>query len=395
MSHPTRAWLLRDGPDLGVWLGKASPPACSLPPARMRMRPLSHTKDMNETLMRWYRRYPATLWGAAVVAALLLVWWLASMARGPAAPMSLGGGFQIVGFYQNTSPGSARPGSRASFESHARAITTVTPRWFSMTSTGTVRNIGYNASVASFALTHHVLLVPLVTNIGSGMLTASAARTRGVAALAALVKRDHLSGVNIDFELLPASARTGLTDFVALLRHDLGPRPVIAVSVFPLVGVATSISGAYDYPGLATHANYLVVMAYDHHYSGGPPGPVAPYSWVVANVDAALKQIPGSKIVLAVGMYGYNWVGTSAHTVSDVQAEALAKSLSIQPTYNAAESQNTFHYTAAGATHVVWYMGDRSAKARLVLARSRHLAGIALWRLGDEDPRFWSSLGLP
>lgn len=350
---------------------------------------------MNETLTRWYRRYPATLWGAAVVAALLLAWWLASVARGPAAPMPLGGPFQIVGFYQNQSPGSTRPGSRVSFESHAQAITTVTPRWFSMTSTGAVRNIGYNVSVATFALKHRVQLVPLVTNIGNGMLTSAAVRARGAAGLAALVKGDHFNGVNIDFELLPASARTGLTDFVALLRHDLGPRPVIAVSVFPLVGVSTSISGAYDYASLATHANYLVVMAYDHHYSGGPPGPVAPYSWVAANVDAALKHIPGSKIVLAIGMYGYNWVGTSAHTVSDVQAEALAQAHGIRPTYNTAESQNTFHFSAAGVTHVVWYMGNRSAKARLALARSKHLAGIALWRLGDEDPRFWSSLGLP
>ena len=350
---------------------------------------------MNETVTRWHRRHPAVLWGIAVGAALLLVWGLVRVTRGPAAPMALGGRFQIVGFYQNTSPGSPRPGSRASFESHVRAITTVTPRWFSMTSTGTVNDVGYDASVASFALTHHVLLVPLVTNVGSGMLTTPAVRTRGAAALAALVKRDHLSGVNIDFELLPASARAGLTDFVALLRHDLGPRPVIAVSVFPLVGVAPSISGAYDYVGLAAHASYLGVMAYDHHYSGGPPGPVAPYSWVVANVDAALKEVPGSKIVLAIGMYGYNWVGTSASTVSDVQAEALAKAQGVRPVYNAAESQNTFQYSAAGTTHVVWYMGDRSAKARLALARSKHLAGIALWRLGDEDPRFWSGLGLP
>lgn len=351
--------------------------------------------SMNEAVRRWYQRYPATLWAAAVVAALLLGWWLTSAARGPAAPMTLGGRFQIVGFYQDKSPGSSRPGSRASFQAHVKAITTVTPRWFSMTSTGTVRNIGYRAAVARFATSHHVLLVPLVTNIGSGMLTSAGARTRGAKALAALIAKDHLSGVNIDFELLPASAATGLTDFVSLVRHDAGPRAVVAVSVFPLVGVPASISGAYNYAGLATQANYLVVMAYDHHYSGGPPGPVAPYSWVLANVDAALKIVPAAKLVLAVGMYGYNWVGTSAHTVSDVQAEALAKSHGIHPTYNGAESQNTFHYTSAGVHHVVWYMGDRSAKTRLALAKSKHLAGVALWRLGDEDPRFWGALGLP
>jgi spore germination protein len=351
---------------------------------------------MNDTFFsRWYHRSPATVWGAAALAALLLTWWITNVARGPAAPMPLGTGskFQIVAFYEN--PSSGAPGSSSSFVKNVRAITTVSPRWFSMTGSGAVTDIGFDPTTASFAKSHHVLLVPLVTNAGSSMLTSASVRSTAAANLAAIVRRDHLNGVNIDFELLPPSERAGLTDFVAILRHDLGPKPVLAVSVFPLVGMPASVNGAYDYAGLAKNANYLVIMAYDHHYNGGPPGPVAPYSWVVSNVDAALRQVPAPKLVLAIGMYGYDWVGTNGATVSDAQAEALAAAHGVKPTYVAGESQNTFQYTSGGTTHVVWYMGDRSAKARMDLARSRHLAGLALWRLGDEDSRFWSTLGLP
>lgn len=345
--------------------------------------------------MRWYRRSPVTVWAALVVILLLIAWWAFGGAGGPASPVGLGK-LQVVGFYENRTPGSPRPGSRASFERNARAITTVTPRWFTVSSTGAVSNIGYNASVAQFARAHHVLLVPLITNGAGtdGMLTSSTARTTAAANLARIIRQDRLNGVNIDFELLPPTARTGLTDFVALLRHDVGPHAIIAVSVFPLVGVTPSIRDAYNYQGLAQNANYLVIMAYDHHYSGGPPGPVAPYSWVVANVDAALRVVPAAKLVLAIGMYGYDWVGTNGTTVSDVEAEALASSLGLRPTYNAAESQNTFQYTTGGVTHVVWYMGNRSAKARIALARDKHLAGVALWRLGDETSSFWSQAGL-
>ncbi len=57
----------------------------------------------------------------------------------------------------------------------------------------------------------------------------------------------------------------------------------------------------------------------------------------------------------------------------------------------ASESQNMFTYTASNATgHVVWFIGDRSAKARVQLARHERLGAISLWEMGQEDPAFWS-----
>jgi spore germination protein len=352
---------------------------------------------MDTRWRQWFQQYPMVFWAGAAIVVLLLIALARSLVRSPSpvAPMpgSGGSGFQVVGFYENTAPS-----SMASFQAHWQQITTVTPRWFQVQANGSVTDAGFDPTMAAFAHTHHILLVPLITNAGGGgsMLLSQSTRAAAARSLAHLVSKDNLDGVNIDFELLPASDRTGLTEFVAAVRHDLGPQKIVAVSVFPLVGLPASVNGADNYAGLAHYANYLVVMTYDHHYSGGPPGPVAPYAWVKDNIAAALKMVPASKLMLAIGMYGYDWVNNGApgpaHSLSDVQAKSLAATHGVTPIYDASNSQNHFTYTVGGTSHVVWYMGDRSAAARAALARQDHLAGIGLWRLGYEDPKFWSSI---
>lgn len=347
----------------------------------------------------WYRRYPLAAWSAGALVVLLTIWWLASrLITGPAPMPGLGPNFQVVGFYENHTPGSPNPSSWPSFQKHWSALTEITPRWFLVNPTGSLTDIGYDSTAASFARRHHVALVPLVNNAGgsSAVLWTAATRHRAAAALGALVKHDHLSGVNIDFELLKPSARTDLTRFVADVRAAIGPHKILAVSVFPLVGLPTSVNGAYSYVGLAKSANYLVVMTYDHHYSGGPPGPVAPYGWVKANITRALRLVPASKVVLAIGMYGYDWVNNGApgpaKSLSDTACQALARAHGATVKYDVANSQNYFTYTSHGVSHIVWYMGDRSAEARARLAQAEHLRGIGLWRLGYENRRFWPDL---
>jgi spore germination protein len=358
---------------------------------------------MERAWRQWYRAHPRAVLGAGVLLLLVLLAILGAVRRSAPAPMPLGRlfgrPFQIIGFYENAAPG--EPSSWSSLKSHVGQLTTVSPRWFSVTAGGQVTDIGYDAAVARFAQAHHVAVVPLVTNANGtdGMLATAAMRRATASRLAALVQRDHFDGLNIDFELLPPGDRSALDRFVHDVRTALGPHKVLAVSVFPLVGMPASVNGADDYPGLAASATYLVIMAYDHHYSGGPPGPVAPYAWVADAVAAARRLVPANKLVLAIGMYGYDWSRTSgpgpATTLSDVAVKALARQLGIVPRYIPSESQNTFTYRSGGTTHVVWYMGDRSAAARAALARREHLAGIALWRLGYEDPAFWRAIGPP
>ncbi|WP_028962206.1 glycosyl hydrolase family 18 protein [Sulfobacillus thermosulfidooxidans] len=345
----------------------------------------------------WWREYKHWVaWGLGGVLVIIL---FITLTRHPSrVNPSSSSHFQVIGFYQNYSPASGHPGSESSFQAHLNQLTTVSPRWFQVNPSGSVTDIGYDNYVVQLAHQHHVAVMPLFTNAGgsSQVLLTAASRQQAITNIVSVVKTDHLDGVNIDFELLKPSARAGLSLFVTDLASKLHAlHKTIGVSVFPLVGLPYSINGADDYSALAKAADYLVVMVYDHHYSGGPPGPVAPFGWVQDNIKAALKQVPASKIVLAIGMYGYDWVDNGhagpAKTVPDEEVPQLLHKYGVHAHYNYLDSQNWFTYTAAsGIKHIVYYMGTRSAQARINLARHDHLAGISLWRLGFEEPNFWS-----
>ncbi len=305
--------------------------------------------------------------------------------------------FKVIGFYVNHSPNQS--GSRSALAAHIEQLTTVSPQWFSVNSNGSVTDTGYDSTVAHLIHVHHVALVPLFVNTGGNSLVLlnPAARRHAVGAITHVVQQYHLNGVDIDFELLKPDVRAELSLFVKQLAQKLKPlHKTIGVCVFPLVGVPPSINAPYDYRALAHNAEYLVVMTYDHHYSGGVPGPVAPFGWVKNNVVAALGQVRAHQIILAIGMYGYDWVDNGkpgpALTMPDKSVGSLLYRYKVRAKYNPSDSQNSFTYVQGGIRHIVYYMGTRSANIRVQLARHYHLGGISLWRLGYEEPGFWSVL---
>ncbi|HOI11931.1 MAG TPA: glycosyl hydrolase family 18 protein, partial [Myxococcota bacterium] len=82
-------------------------------------------------------------------------------------------------------------------------------------------------------------------------------------------------GVNVDFEGLRPARKADFVAFVGALKTSLDA----ALGGGSHVSVATPAvdwRGAYDYDELALAADALVIMGYEYHYPGGPPGPVAP-----------------------------------------------------------------------------------------------------------------------
>jgi spore germination protein YaaH len=49
-----------------------------------------------------------------------------------------------------------------------------------------------------------------------------------------------------------------------------------------------------------------------------------------------------------------------------------------------------FQYSDADGVHTGWYENSRSLEAKLGLMEEFHLRGFAAWKLGVEDPAFWS-----
>lgn len=297
---------------------------------------------------------------------------------------------KVTGFYQG-------PQSYAAFVRTASTLSTVSPLWYSISPTGTIASDSSDPNVTTVALRKTVGVMPLVTNVGSHMLLNPGSRAQAVRSLDSIGRKHRYAGVIMDFELLPPAARPGLTSVVkelAMRLHHSGKK--LGVTVFPKVGVVGTLPNAYDYRELGKYADLVEIMTYDAHYSGGPPGPVAPYPWVNANLIHALRYIPRGHLALGVALYGYDWPTKSAPskaaTVTMAQAVSTAKAHGVTIRFDKVSGEGTYHYTdSSGTVHTVWFETPTSIAEKAALARRSEIGGVAVWALGQETQASWKT----
>ncbi|WP_378957141.1 glycosyl hydrolase family 18 protein [Pelosinus sp. sgz500959] len=298
----------------------------------------------------------------------------------------------ILGYYENPWPGTPdRTGSFPSMKAFAASMTGVGPFWYKATKDGSLEakdsQIVYDAT-KSLGLK----MYPLITNkTGStdAVLGDAGIRSKVIDNIVKLVKEKQYDGVNIDFELLPPKERDNLTAFMAELYPKIkAMNKTLIISVFPQVDVAEDVSGAYNYPEIAKNTDFLQIMTYDYHWSTSPkPGPIAPIDWYEKNIKYAIEKCGGPhKVIIGVGAYGYDWVkGKDGETITYVDAIVRAEQNGAKIMYDEKAQSPHFSYN----NHEVWFENDKSTAAKLDIIAKYNPAGIALWRLGQEQPEIW------
>jgi spore germination protein len=217
---------------------------------------------------------------------------------------------------------------------------------------------------------------------------ASAARAR--AHLLRLVTEGGYDGVNLDFEGVAAADRAAFTRFVwdlTALFHAHGYYVTVSVPAETADEPANAWTGAYDYRALGRIADLVMPMAYDDHYSGGPPGSVAPVAWVRAVAAYAVRAMPADKVVLGLPAYGYDWGATRP-----ALALSYAQAIALDDAYARGRAGAHFAYDAGGVVHQVYFEDGATFLAQSQIAVDYELRGIVLWRLGIEDPAIWQLL---
>lgn len=249
--------------------------------------------------------------------------------------------------------------------------------------------------VAVQALVHNYAGGQFDREVARQVLRNATNRQRAAEAIAGAVAGKGYAGVNVDLEWVPPNLRDGYTDFVRRLAKRLQPLGMtVTVSVPAKVMDLRSDgwSGGFDYAALGQVADLVMIMAYDEHTPGWPAGPVASLGWVERVAAYAVSQMPPEKVVLGVAQYGYDWLwgSTTGRAMGSPQAESLARRTGAQITWDKTAQVPTFTYRDnQGQSRVVYYENARSLQAKLGVVHRYGLRGIALWRLGLEDPAIW------
>jgi len=240
-------------------------------------------------------------------------------------------------------------------------------------------------------------VLPMVQNYGdngwdgdgiAAMLRSRSARHALEHQLATMVKSGNDAGIVLDFENLPAASLGNYVRFVGELNHALPADAQVAVTI-------PAASQSWPLPALSRAADRLILMAYDEHWETGQPGPIASQGWFVDEVARAQSRIPGGKLIVALGSYGYDWkTGSGADDdlpVEDAWLSAHDSGSQIQ--FDRVSGNTGFAYDDAdGVHHNVWFIDAAASWNQLQALRRMNIGAIAMWRLGTEDPGFWPDL---
>jgi cellulose synthase/poly-beta-1,6-N-acetylglucosamine synthase-like glycosyltransferase/peptidoglycan/xylan/chitin deacetylase (PgdA/CDA1 family)/spore germination protein YaaH len=228
-------------------------------------------------------------------------------------------------------------------------------------------------------------------NIGR-FLDDPAARDSFRTQLRLFLASDHFKGATIDFEEIPSTAQPGFRALIEELAQDLHAR---GLKLYVNVPVGDD---DFDFRRLAAAADGLVLMNYDQHHPDSRPGPVAGQDWFIANLQAALKIIDKTKIICAIGNYGYDWgtarkggrvITVDNNTVQEAWLHATESGSTIA--FDPDSLNPHFSYEEEdGTRHRVWYLDGITALNQMRAARSLGIRTFALWRLGSEDRSLWT-----
>jgi peptidoglycan-N-acetylglucosamine deacetylase len=222
------------------------------------------------------------------------------------------------------------------------------------------------------------------------MLKSELGRAQFAADLDLFVSEGHYAGVVLDLEQIPARVQS---DYVKLVR-EVADR--FAGRNLELLVALSPESPAADYSGLAAAADALILMSYDEHTEKGSSGPLASQGWFESVLAQHLKSIPAHKLIVSIGSYGYDWEsGKAAQEISVQEAWELLEESRARLSFDKKSLNPTFSYLddSSKSQHQVWYLDAVTAYDQVAAALAVRPKGLALWRLGTEDPSIWSVLG--
>jgi len=293
--------------------------------------------------------------------------------------------------------------SMSSLKQNLDSLDMVIPEWLHLAAEdGSLREDDPNrqSQVTEYIRVHCPTLpiMPLINNWNgkewegaklARMLADPKARARVIARLADYVELHQFAGISIDFENIAARTQLHFERFMAELYAAFHAKKLLVSVNVP------ANDPAFAYGRLARNADELILMAYDEHWSTGPPGPIASLPWFAQALKQRLRDISADKIIVAIGSYAYDWEkGHAAEERTFEEAVLIAKESEGDIRLDATSLNPTFDYVDDNDhVHHVWMLDAVSAFNQLALIRPIMLRGVALWRLGSEDPSIWQVFG--
>ncbi|MDF9843023.1 MULTISPECIES: glycosyl hydrolase family 18 protein [unclassified Paenibacillus] len=287
-------------------------------------------------------------------------------------------------------------------------INVVSPTWFSIVDVnGNVRSKADKAYV-EWAHKQDMEVWALLSNSFDADLTTEALssyerRMTTIVQMLEYADLYDLDGINIDFENVYTKDGGNVTQFMRELKPMAQAKNlIVSIDVTPKSN-SEMWSLFLDRKALGAAADFLIVMAYDEHWASSPKaGSVASLPWVENSISRIIEEddVPAEKLILGVPLYTRIWTETTENGETKVSSKAvgmktvqeLLAEKKLTPSFDNKTGQHYVEYKEDGSLHRIWIEDKVSLKARVELAKSFGLGGVASWTRSFGTLEAWEAL---
>ncbi|MGL4985945.1 MAG: glycosyl hydrolase family 18 protein [Treponemataceae bacterium] len=196
-------------------------------------------------------------------------------------------------------------------------------------------------------------------------------------------------GLQIDFEYVHIDDKDNFINFLRDLRRRLPQNKIFSIAV-PARTRALQ-KDVYDYAQIVKIVDRMLIMAYDEHWSGGIPGPVASFAWGRNIAKYCVETIPEEKLIMGIPLYGRAWTNDKSQGAYRMTSgNRIMKERNIAN----AERKDGIPYLKyeISATITLYYDDIQSIYERSMMYQDLGVRSIGFWRMGLEDSGIWALL---
>lgn len=205
-------------------------------------------------------------------------------------------------------------------------------------------------------------------------------------------------GINLDFENINIEDKDLYIQFIKELYPMFKERGmIVSVDVTP-ISISENWSKCFDRKAMANIVDFIILMAYDQHWSNSPKaGSVAEYNWVEKSLVDVLKEVPNNKLILGIPFYTRLWKEERFNGNIEVSSKALgmenAEQFVLENNINLQWQEESGQYYGEDKkgtiTYRIWLENEESIALKVSLVNKYKLAGVASWRKGFEKVEVW------
>jgi len=280
---------------------------------------------------------------------------------------------------------------------NAKEMNVVSPTWYRLSDTdgniSSLADAGYVERAHELGLQVWALIDNFDNNVSTfEVLSSFTARTALINHMMEEAEAIGFDGWNIDFETLSTDTGPHYIQFIKELSvHCRKKGLVLSVDNY----VPAPYNEFYDLETQGKVVDYVIIMAYDEHYSGSAQaGSVASLGFLKKAGNDTLKKMPRERIVMAIPFYTRLWAEGEN---GELSSEALTMNGAMdvldrnkaETQWDAATGQNYAEYVKDGTTYKMWLEDIDSLHERMKVIAGADVAGVAAWRLGFETEEIW------